>query len=166
MKRGLLTGLLLILFLLVIACTRAPPATEEPLALPAEPAPSEELPPAVKEEVETAPEQVLPQETKKVVEITSSGFNPKTLNINAGETVTFVNKDSSAHWPASNLHPTHMAYPSSSIEKCGTEEESTTFDACGNLEPGEEYSFTFTRVGRWPYHDHLHPNRGGTIAVR
>ncbi len=165
MKRGLLIGLLLILFSLVIACARAPPATEEPPALPAQPAPpSEELPPTV-EEVETATEEVAPTETKKIVEITSSGFNPKTLNIDVGETVTFVNKDSSAHWPASNLHPTHRTYPNSNIEKCGTEEESTTFDACGTLEPGEEYLFTFTRVGRWPYHDHLHPSRGGTIAV-
>ncbi len=162
-------GFLLISFLVVIACTRVPVSAEQSV-IPEEPTLSEEIPPAV-EEAETAPEEsgseetVVPEETKNIVEITSSGFNPKTINVKAGETVTFVNRDSSAHWPASNLHPTHRTYPGSNIEKCGTEEESTTFDACGNVEPGEEYSFTFTRLGRWPYHDHLHPGRGGTVIV-
>ena len=67
------------------------------------------------------------------VEITLSGFSPKTLTINKGDTVTWVNKLSRQSWPASAVHPTHKSYPGSGIEKCGTSEENQIFDACSGL---------------------------------
>ncbi len=99
------------------------------------------------------------------IEITSSGFSPKTLEINAGDTVTWTNKDSRNHWPASAIHPTHTVYPGSSISKCGTSAESEIFDACNGLSAGESYSFTFNEKGTWKYHDHLSISRTGTIIV-
>jgi plastocyanin len=84
--------------------------------------------------------------------ITSSGFSPSTLTIKAGDTVTFINKDSNPHWPASDPHPTHTNYPG--------------FDALRPLKTGESYSFTFTKQGTWGYHDHLNPSLRGTIIVK
>jgi plastocyanin len=95
-----------------------------------------------------------------VVEIAASGFSPSSITINAGDTVTFVNRDSAKHWPASAVHPTHSAYP----EPGGC--IGSKFDACRGLSQGESFAFTFTHVGTWKYHDHLNPTTTGTVVVR
>ncbi|MBI2632509.1 hypothetical protein HYW75_05885 [Candidatus Pacearchaeota archaeon] len=100
------------------------------------------------------------------IEILSSGFSPSSLEINAGDSVTWVNKDSSEHWPASAMHPTHTVYPGSDIKKCGTAEQSKIFDACNGLSEGESWSFTFNEKGSWNYHDHLFSGRFGKIIVK
>ena len=86
-----------------------------------------------------------------VVEITSSGFNPATLEISQGDKVTWTNKGSAKAWPASAVHPTHNVYPG--------------FDAKRGLSQGESYSFIFEKVGSWNYHDHLSPSTTGKIIV-
>ena len=102
-----------------------------------------------------------------VIEITSSGFTPETLTISKGDTVTFINKDTEEHWPASAIHPTHTVYPGSDIVKCfdGETDKSTLFDSCRGLAPGESWSFIFNEVGSWGYHDHLDVNLRGKIIV-
>jgi len=99
------------------------------------------------------------------VEITETGFSPRTLEVSSGDTVTWINKDSSKHWPASAVHPTHTVYPGSSIQKCGSSEAGDIFDACTSLSQGETYGFTFNEKGSWNYHNHLRPSRTGTIIV-
>ncbi|MEK6949791.1 MAG: cupredoxin domain-containing protein [Nanoarchaeota archaeon] len=94
------------------------------------------------------------------IEITVSGFNPSSLTINAGETVTWINKGSSQAWPASAVHPTHKVYP----ETGGC--IGSKFDACKSLKQGEAYSFTFNQKGTWRYHDHLNSGSIGTIIVQ
>ncbi len=94
------------------------------------------------------------------IEITASGFNPSTLTINAGETVTWINNGVIPSWPASAVHPTHKSYP----ETGGC--IGSKFDACKNLKQGEAYSFTFNQKGTWKYHDHLDPGSTGTIIVQ
>ena len=107
-----------------------------------------------------------PENTGNVIEITSSGFTPSTLTISKGDTVTWINKDTEEHWPASALHPTHTVYPGSDIKKCGTAEQGNIFDACDpGLAPGESFSFTFNEVGTWSYHDHLIGGLFGKIIV-
>ena len=93
------------------------------------------------------------------VNITSSGFSPQNIKIKAGESVTFINKDTTEHWPASGMHPTHTHYP----EEGGC--IGSTFDACEGLKQGERYSFTFHHKGEWNYHDHLNSGFTGTIIV-
>ena len=100
------------------------------------------------------------------ISITSSGFSPRTLTIQSGQPVNFLNKDSAAHWPASAAHPTHEVYPGSSITKCGSAEQTEIFDACHDLAPGESWTFTFSEKGTWNYHDHLNPSLIGTIIVQ
>ncbi len=99
------------------------------------------------------------------VEITSSGFSPRTMEINSGDTVMWTNLDSRSHWPASAVHPTHTVYPGSSINKCGGSDEGSTFDACSGVRAGGSYSFTFNEKGSWGYHDHLRSSLTGTIVV-
>ncbi len=136
MKRGFFIIGFLVLFLFLVACApQTPKVIEEPTV------------------------------NDNTVKITSSGFSPKTLTVKAGTTVTFVNQDSNQHWPASAMHPTHTLYPGSGIEKCGTAEEKTIFDACKGLAPGESFSFTFDEKGSWNYHDHLNVPSTGTIVV-
>ena len=96
----------------------------------------------------------------KIVQITSYGFDPETVTIKAGDTVTFVNKDSIVHWPASAVHSTHGRYP----EKGGC--IGSKFDACKGLAAGASYSFTFNIKGTWIYHDHLSPLLTGTVVVQ
>lgn len=94
------------------------------------------------------------------INITSEGFEPNVISIEQGKTVTFVNKDTQKHWPASDVHPTHKDYP----EKGGC--IGSAFDACKGLPQGENYSFTFEKKGEWTYHDHLNPSMKGTIIVK
>jgi len=99
------------------------------------------------------------------ITITNS-YTPKTLTISIGDTVIWYNDDSSDRWPATDQHPSHTEYPGSDINKCDTPDQSTIFDACGQLTPGNTYSFTFTVAGSWDYHDHLKPGMTGTIIVQ
>ena len=108
--------------------------------------------------------ETIAKNTGGVVEITSSGFSPKTLEINQGDKVNFVNKDSQVHWPATAVHPSHTVYPGSDIKKCNSAEQSNIFDACKGLGQGESFSFTFNEKGSWSYHDHLTGFKG-TIVV-
>ena len=87
-----------------------------------------------------------------VVKITDDGFEPATLTVSSGDTVTFENDSSDDSWPASDVHPTHQDYPG--------------FDAKKPLLPGDSYSFTFTKTGTWGYHNHLEPDVKGTIVVQ
>lgn len=103
---------------------------------------------------------------ESIVEITSSGYFPKDLTINAGDTVNWKNLASEPNWPASARHPSHEVYPRSSITKCSTSEESKIFDACKGIAQGNSYLFTFNEKGTWYYHDHLNPAFTGSITVQ
>ena len=131
----------------------APSAPAEPTTAPAEPTTAPATPAAA---------NTTPTTTGKTftVEITSSGFLPSTVEINKGDNVIFINKDSSNHWPASASHPTHTVYPESG--GC----IGSKFDACKGLKQGENWSFTFDQAGTWGYHDHLNPSNRGTIVVK
>ena len=96
---------------------------------------------------------------ENTVEMSSTGFSPNSLTVKAGDTVTFVNKDTNQHWPASAVHPTHTVYPESG--GC----IGSKFDACKGLAEGESWSFVFNEEGTWKYHDHLSSSLTGTIAV-
>lgn len=94
--------------------------------------------------------QVNPSESV-VVEYTQQGFAPKTITVKVGTTVTWINKDSDPMWVASNPHPIHTDLPG--------------FDALKQIPTGETYSYTFTKVGNWGYHNHLNLSNTGTVVV-
>lgn len=103
----------------------------------------------------------------QVIEITATGFSPSNVTIKAGQSVEWINKDASPHWPASAMHPTHEVYPGSTITKCGTAEQLNIFDACRGLDAEKSFRFKFDRQGTWQYHDHLNPRTPffGSITV-
>lgn len=90
-------------------------------------------------------------EDAKIITLTSDGFSPSELTVTQGDTVTFVSTAGELFWPASNLHPSHTIYPE--------------FDPQMPVSPTESWSFTFTKVGEWKFHDHLAPYFTGVITV-
>lgn len=93
----------------------------------------------------------------------SSGFFPRTLTIETGETVTWQS-DGPSMWVASDQHPTHTEYAGSTTsEHCNAPTTADSrFDAC---EDTEEYTFTFEKEGEWGYHNHLRSGHTGAIVV-
>jgi plastocyanin len=89
---------------------------------------------------------------RATVNFTNNGFSPSSIEVKAGTIVTFVNQSSLGMWVASDPHPTHTNYPG--------------FDEKGQVSNGGNYSFTFTKVGTWGYHNHLDPRRIGSIIVQ
>jgi len=89
-----------------------------------------------------------------VVEYTESGFSPKEVTINKGQTVKFVNKTSSTFSVASNPHPTHTKLPALDQWKDPKFKSQTT------------YEFTFTQAGKFDYHNHMKESDGGAVIVK
>jgi len=79
------------------------------------------------------------------------GFAPQILRIKKGDTVTFKNQSALPLWIASNPHPLHTGY--------------SGFDSKKSLKSGETYTFTFTRIGSFGYHNEMHLSHKGTIIV-
>lgn len=82
-------------------------------------------------------------EGKTVVEIKDFSFQPKTLTVKAGTTVTFLNKDITGHSATA---------------------DDKRFDT-GILRQGESATVTFDTVGTYAYHCTPHPNMQATITV-
>lgn len=121
------------------------PGVAQPVPQPAEPA------------AQTTPAKAPSSIT---VTYTDSGFSPATVTIPKGGAVVFKNAASDGVWVASNPHPIHNGYPTTG--GCAR----STFDSCKSIPPGGSWSFVFTFVGSWRYHNHLNPGEGGTVIVR
>ena len=85
------------------------------------------------------------------VTITSSGFEPATVNINVGTKVEWTNKSGEAATVNSVLHPTHLIYPALNLNGVPVD---------GSV------SLVFDTPGTYKYHDHLNPSRTGTVEVK
>lgn len=82
------------------------------------------------------------------VTITNFKFEPKTLTVNEGDTITWDNKE--------GLH---------------TVKSDTDAFVSKNLKAGESFSYQFTKAGKYPYHCAFHGSKGGadmagTIIVK
>lgn len=105
---------------------------------------------------------VVDNEFEVLIVYTENGYEPKTVTIQKGDTVRFVNNAAEQEsWPASAVHPTHSIYPGKSDDDC----LGSSFDSCRGLLPGEFWEFTFDEVGEWRFHDHLHPSKTGSVIV-
>jgi plastocyanin len=91
------------------------------------------------------------QATIHLVTYSGTAFSPASLTIKSGDTVVFKNASSSSFRPASDPHPTHTDYPG--------------FDSKQAVAAGGNFSFIFTKVGSWGYHNHLNPSQTGKIVV-
>lgn len=71
-------------------------------------------------------------------------FNPASITIKAGESVTWTNQDGSTH----NVTADGKVFDSSDIA------------------PGASYTFTFANAGTYTYTCTIHPNMKGTVIVQ
>lgn len=85
------------------------------------------------------------------VTYTNDGFSPAELTVKSGTTVTFVNQSDAKMWVASANHPSHLLYPE--------------FDEKAYVARSGSYSFTFTKVGSHPYHNHVLLGKYGKVIV-
>lgn len=79
-----------------------------------------------------------------LVTIQSMQFQPATITLVAGSTITWKNMDAVAHTV--------------------TSDDGTSFDS-GNISPQGTYTFTFMTVGSYPYHCSIHPSEKGTVQI-
>ncbi len=89
--------------------------------------------------------------TRYEVVLKDDGFHPQKLTIQAGDTVVFRATVNRPFWPASNVHPTHTAFPA--------------FDPKQPVPADETWEFTFDKPGTYLYHDHIASNFEGEILV-
>jgi plastocyanin len=78
------------------------------------------------------------------VDISNFTFNPGTVTIQVGDTVTWTNNDTMPHTATATDDP-------------------ATFD--GGMQPGESFSFTFDEEGTFDYFCEIHPQMEGTVVV-
>lgn len=91
-------------------------------------------------------------ETSHTILMQDDGFVPRTLNVKVGDAVVFKNVGKNAHWPASNIHPTHSIYPE--------------FDPKKEIAPGDTWRFVFEKEGTFRMHDHIFSQLTGEITVK
>jgi len=77
------------------------------------------------------------------ISIANFAFNPNTITIRQGETVTWVNNDTVAHTVTS---------------------DTGLFDS-GSIQPGRTYSYTFPNTGTFNYHCTIHPNMAHASVI-
>jgi hypothetical protein len=79
----------------------------------------------------------------------STGFYPKVIRVQPNESIRFINLTRLPSWPASGPHPTHTTY--------------SEFDPQDGIPFGGSWTFTFTREGTYPFHDHNAPQMTGIV---
>ena len=114
------TKLSLILFSMIVLSACGPAASSAPTVTP----------PAV-------------QSGEAKVSIANFAFDPVTLTIKTGTTVTWTNNDTVAH----NVQSDDGSWGSTSLAK------------------GATFTHTFTQAGTFPYHCGVHPKMKATIIV-
>lgn len=93
---------------------------------------------------------------------TGTRFIPEEVVIIEGGTVQFINQSESKMWIASDLHPKHDKYPVKSDTDCA----GSSFDQCASVGTSGTWSFVFTEVGTWGFHNHVRAQDTGKVIVR
>ena len=97
-----------------------------------------------------------PPVNTNTITITSSGANPRNIQVALGSRVLFINNDSRPHWMASDPHPEHDDCPE--------------FNPVGTLQPGEQRETANLVTARTcGFHDHENPNTAslrGQVIIR
>jgi plastocyanin len=71
-------------------------------------------------------------------------FDPASITVKVGDTVTWTNNDSAAHAPTG---------------------DNGEFSSSG-VASGATYTFKFDKAGTYPYHCSIHPSMKGTVVVQ
>jgi plastocyanin len=86
------------------------------------------------------------------VSITSTAFVPATISVRPGQAVIWTNTDNARHLVASDPYPNDDALPGLNSQQA--------------IEPSGTYSYVFSKVGTYTYHDNLNPNLTATVLVK
>jgi plastocyanin len=97
-----------------------------------------------------------PDPSNATITITATGASPRTLVVQPGTQVTFVNSDGAVHEMFSDPHPEHTDCPE--------------FDSVGRLTTGQSRQTTNLVAARvCSFHDHLNPFNNslkGSVTIR
>ncbi len=85
-----------------------------------------------------------PGTASNIVTIANMSFNPSTITVKLGTTVTWKNTDGFAHTV--------------------TSDDGTNFNS-GNLGAGASFSYATKNVGTFDYHCNIHSGMSGTLVV-
>ncbi len=89
--------------------------------------------------------------TTKNISLTSSGFNPQTVTINAGQRVVWQNISGTQGTVNSDNFPNNSLWP---------------FLNLGLFANGSSVGVTFDKPGTYTYHNQLNPSEKGTVIVK
>lgn len=87
---------------------------------------------------------------KQEITLTKDGFDPASITIKTGTLIVWLNKSGAEASVNSADHPTHQLYPLLNL---------------GRFPDGSSVSLIFDKAGTNKYHDHLHPDKTGTVIV-
>lgn len=168
-KHGILVPAILLVVMITVllaGCTTAP-TTPAPVTTPATPATT--APPAttvMTTVMTTVPPTTTVATTQTTivttvpttpaipgvvnVTIQTFAFLPATVTVPAGTTVTWTNKDSLPHTIVNDLNPRFSV---------------GAMFSSGELQTGQQYSFTFKDPGSYGYHCSIHTYMKGTVVV-
>lgn len=85
------------------------------------------------------------------VTLNDNGFTPNIITVRENTAVTFVNNSGDGMWIASAPHPAHTDLPG--------------FDQKQSVNKGGKFTYTFTQVGTWKFHNHANPADTGIVVV-
>ncbi|MFY3741664.1 MAG: plastocyanin [Candidatus Nitrosomirales archaeon] len=91
-------------------------------------------------------------------------WDPSTITVSVGTTVTWINKDGAGHTVTGATDPKDPA-TWGSITIAGNKFDSTIVPGQFLIAPEKEWSFTFTEQGEFPYVCQVHPHMIGKVVV-
>jgi plastocyanin len=104
---------------------------------------------------ENTNEEVIVRIPEGATELTDDAYSPNPVEVTVGDTVTWINDDSTDHTATSGTSES-----GSTGMFGGTDESPEIIDANGGTQ-----SFTFEETGDFPYYCTIHPNMVGTVIV-
>lgn len=131
---GLILGILIFLGIIFLLFTKRSPSSSLS---------------QTKTSVPSSPTTFQLKETK--IELTNTGFSPKTTTINKGEGVIWTNTSGSKATINSADHPTHKKFPEMNL---------------GEFENGQSLTHVFMKPGTYEYHNHYNPSETGELIVK
>ena len=142
-KKIMYVFILVAIAVLIAGCTGSTPSTSNP---PATTPPASQPPPSSNNATMhvNATVNLTPSASAVTINIQGFAFNPATVTVSKGTTVTWVNDDSAPHQIMSD----DSSFQSSPLSN------------------GNSYSHTFTTAGSYAYHCAIHPSMTGTIVVQ
>ncbi|MBI4078974.1 MAG: cupredoxin domain-containing protein [Candidatus Levybacteria bacterium] len=100
--------------------------------------------------VQTAPTNAKDTQNVTTITLTNASFLPKTVTVKTGTKVKWTNKSGELATVDSADHPAHRVYLPLNL---------------GQFANNESLELVFDKPGKYLYHNHLGPERTGTVVV-